>query len=149
MAKAYSDDLRRKLLEAYQEGEGSLEQLATRFRVSTGWAQKIWASLKRTGKMEKPPGGPRGPRSKLTPEVREQLRAWITRQPDLTLAELQQKLLDRHQIYSSLSRLWEVLGAMGLRLKKSLSTPPSRIQSKAKSGAAAGGKRSSGSIRRS
>jgi transposase len=38
MAKAYSDDLRRKLLEAHQEKEGSLRELATRFRGSVTWA---------------------------------------------------------------------------------------------------------------
>jgi len=39
MAKAYSDDLRRKLIKAHQQGEGSLEVLAQRFHVSVGWAQ--------------------------------------------------------------------------------------------------------------
>jgi len=34
MARAYSDDLRRKLLEAHQQSEGTLEELAERFRVS-------------------------------------------------------------------------------------------------------------------
>jgi transposase len=118
MAKAYSDDLRRKLLEAHREGEGSLERLAARFRVSVSWTKAASATLRRTEKMERPPAGPRGPGSKLTPEVQQQLRIWIARQPDLTLAELQQKPLDRRQRYSSLSRLWEVLRAMGLRLKK-------------------------------
>jgi hypothetical protein len=41
MAKAYSDDLRRKLLEAHDRGEGSLRVLAKRFGVSVPWAWKI------------------------------------------------------------------------------------------------------------
>jgi transposase len=138
MARAYSDDLRRKLLEAHRLGEGSLEQLAGRFRVSVSWAKRVSAALRRTGKVERPPAGPRGRRSKLTPEVQQQLRAWIARQPDLTLAELQHKLLEQRRLYSSLSRLWEVLRVMGLRLKKSHSTPPSRTPKQVGCGAISG-----------
>jgi len=141
--------LRRKLLEAHQQGEGSLKQLAARFRVSLSWAKRVSMALRATGKMERPPAGPRGPRSKLTPEVQQKLRAWIAKQPDLTLAELQQKLLEQARLYSSLSRLWEVLAAMDLRLKKSRSTPPSRTPPRARSGAASGAKKRAGSIRKS
>ena len=36
MAKPYGDDLRRKILEAYQQGEGTEAELARGFRVSLG-----------------------------------------------------------------------------------------------------------------
>jgi hypothetical protein len=48
MAKSYGDDLRRKLLQAYDRGEGTLEQLAGRFSVSVPWAWKISAQRKRS-----------------------------------------------------------------------------------------------------
>ncbi len=83
MASPYSDDLRRKLLKAHQRGAGSLSQLAQRFDVSLAWAKKISATLRSTGKMERPPGGRRGPASKMTAEVQEDLRNWIGKQPDL------------------------------------------------------------------
>ena len=41
MGKAYSDDLRRKVLETREKGEGTLEDLAKRFRVSLSWTKKI------------------------------------------------------------------------------------------------------------
>ena len=126
MAKAYSDDLRRKLLEAHRQGEGSLAELAARFRVSESWAKRISMTLGRTGGMERPPAGPRGPRSKLTPEVRKQLRVWIAAQPDLTLKEMQGRLHRELRLQASIGRLWAVLQEMGLRLKKSRSTLPSR-----------------------
>ena len=44
MARGYSNDLRRKLLEAYDQGKGSLGALAQRFGVSRGWAWKISAA---------------------------------------------------------------------------------------------------------
>jgi hypothetical protein len=52
MARAYSNDLRGKFLQAYDEGEGTLE--AEQFRVSLGWAKKISARRSRTGEVEAP-----------------------------------------------------------------------------------------------
>jgi len=43
MARAYSDDLRRKFAEAYERGDGSLSMLAARFGVSVEWAEKLRA----------------------------------------------------------------------------------------------------------
>ena len=126
MSRAYSDDLRRKLLEAHEEKAGSLRELAARFRASVSWAKTISATKRRTGRMEKPAAGPRGPRSRLTPEVREQLSGWIGKQPDLTLREMRQRLSTELQLTVSMGRLWTVLQEMGLRLKKSHSMPPSK-----------------------
>ena len=50
MASAYSDDLRRKFVEAYQRGDGSLVVLAGRFGVSLGWAEKVMRTLRNTGR---------------------------------------------------------------------------------------------------
>lgn len=149
MASPYSDDLRRKLLNAHRRGEGSLSQLAKRFDVSFGWARKISAALRLTGKMERPPGGPRGPSSKLTEAVRQDLRNWIGKQADLTLAELQVRLYEQRDLEISVSRLWQVLKQMGLRLKKSHSTPLSKTRLRASSNAASGARKRTGSIRRS
>jgi hypothetical protein len=49
MARAYSDDLRKKVLGAYASGEGTLRQLAERFDVSYGWVAKIHAAELATG----------------------------------------------------------------------------------------------------
>ena len=125
-------------MEAHQQGEGSLAQLAVRFRVSLSWAKGISATLGRTGKMERPPAGPRGPKSKLTEEVRQQLREWIAAQPDLTLMEMQRRLDQELSLKVSIGRLWKVLREMGLRLKKSHSMPPNRTLKRSDAGARAG-----------
>lgn len=148
MAQAYSNDLRRKLLTAHQRGEGSLAQLAERFDVSLGWAKKISAAKRATGSMDRPAGRPRGRTSKLTPAVRQDLRSWIEEQPDLTLAEMQQRLAQR-RIRVGLTRLWTVVRALGLWLEKSHSTRPSKIPPKGRCGGADGAKKRAGSIRRS
>jgi transposase len=149
MGAAYADDLRRKLLEAYQREEGSLAVLAGRFSVSLGWAEKIWRAYRASGQMERPVGSKRGRASKLTPEMQQQLQVWIQRQPDLTLKELQGRLADEHKVEVVVSRLWKVLKDLQLRLKKSPSTLPNRTRSKANSGALRGGKRSGRSRQRS
>lgn len=141
MPIAYSDDLRRKLLEARQRGEGSLPKLAARFSVSIAWAGKISAQLARTGKMEREPGRKRGPASKITPELEQDLKDWIGEQPDLTLAELQQRLKQDRQVQISVSRIWAVLKQIGMRLKKSRSTLPNRIRRQFKTRGATGAMR--------
>ena len=141
MASAYSDDLRRKFFEAYQRGDGSLAVLARRFSVSLGWAEKLMRTLRRTGSVERPPGSKRGPASNLTPELRERMGAWIEAQADLTLAELQLRLWQDQNLEVSLSRLWTVLGEMGLHLKKSRFTPPSRTRKPSASSGASGVKK--------
>jgi len=53
MARPYSDDLRRKLLEAHDLGKGTLAELADQFGVSLSWAWKISSAQKRTGSTER------------------------------------------------------------------------------------------------
>jgi transposase len=148
MARAYSDDLRRKLLEAYEQGEGSLPELARRFHVSLGWAKHISATLSRTGKKERTPGGKRGRKSRITAEAAAYLRSRVGEQPDRTLAELQEDLRGNQGIGIGITRIWTVLRQMGLRLKKSRSTPPSRIVNESKRNAGSGRRKPGTSIRR-
>jgi transposase len=148
MARAYSDDLRRKLWEAHQQGEGRLEELAERFRVSAGWARKISAALFRTGRMERARGGKPGPQSRITTDAEQYLKSAIREQPDRTLAELSQRLQREQGISIGISRLWMVVKNPGLRLKKSRYTPPHRTAQESGRNASSGA-RSRGSWMRS
>jgi len=133
MPVPYSDDLRRRILEAYAQGEGSEPQLAQRFRVSLGFVKKIRRQQLRTGKMERVPHRP-GRKPQFTEAIRQQLRSWLKQQPDLTLAELQEKLHQQARLLVSQPSLWVVLRQkMGLRLKKSRSTPKSKTARKSNS----------------
>lgn len=127
MAKVYSDDLRRKILEAYISQEGTIAEIAARFRVSVGYVKKILRQYRLTGKMERIPHRP-GRKPLFTPPIREQIRAWLKAQPDLTLAEIQEKLRQGKHLKVSLPSLWMVLKNMGLRLKKSRSTPRNKMR---------------------
>jgi transposase len=139
MGKAYSDDLRRKLLQAYDRGDGSLRQLAQRFGVSAPYAWKISSQRRRSGQMERVEQR-HGPRSRISPQVQARLRSRLRQQPDLTLAELQARLQEREKIAVSCQHLWRVLQKMGLRLNKSHSTRKSKTRPKSKPAARTGGK---------
>ena len=117
MARCYSDDLRCKLLSAYDRGEGSLSQLAARFAVSVGWARKISAQRRRTGQAERVPHQP-GRKLRASAAVQEQVKAWFRAQPDLTLAEVQARLRSAAAVQLSLPQVWYLLRRLGLRLKK-------------------------------
>ena len=140
MGKAYSDDLRRKLLQAHDRGDGSLRELAQRFGVSAPYAWKISSQRRRSGQMERVEQR-HGPRSRMSPEVQAQLRGLLRRQPDLSLGELQGQLEQSAGVTVSCQHLWRVLQKMGLRLKKSHSTGKSKTRSKSKPAARAGGQR--------
>jgi len=118
MARPYSDDLRRKFLEAYRRGEQGLEKLSESFGVSLGWAKKISASFRRTGAMERPVGRKRGPKSKVTPAVEEYLRGAVRLQGDLTLAELTERVFQDKGVPMSIAWMSTTLIRMDLRLKK-------------------------------
>src|ERR1035438_10517616 len=74
MARPYANDLRRKFLHAYEQGKGTLGELAEQFGVSEGWAKKISSTRTRTGQIERP-AWRRGPVSRVTAAV----QAWLRR----------------------------------------------------------------------
>ncbi len=53
MVRAYKDDLRRKFLTAYDQGNGTPEELAELFGVSLGWTKKISAQRRHSGQSER------------------------------------------------------------------------------------------------
>jgi transposase len=142
MAQPYSDDLRCRILKAYEQGGASLSKLAERFQVSLPYVKKIRGQQLRTGRMERAPERPPGPARRITPEIAAQLREWVRGTPDLTLSELQQKMGRSCQVYMSLKPIWQSLREMGLRFKKNRSMPRSRIRPKPSSAGRRGGSRS-------
>jgi transposase len=117
MARAYSDDLRRKVLSAYAAGKGTMRELAERFDVSYGWVLKIAAAQRESGSYKRVPQ--RRAASRIDAEL---IRRLVEAQPDIVLVELQQKAAEQGARASTV-HLWRILGKLGLRLKKSHSTP--------------------------
>jgi transposase len=141
LARAYSDDLRGKILRAYERGRLGLEALAEQFGVSYGYTKKIRRQQRQSGRVERVPQARHGPVSRVTPEVEEELRRALRRQPDLTLRELAEGLEQSHRLRLSRTRLWTVLRRLGLRRKKNRSTRASRTARRRSSGGRPGGRR--------
>jgi len=138
MARAYSNDLRRKFLQSYDEGEDTLQELAEQFRVSLSWAKKISAHRSRTGETDAP-AWRHGPVSRVTATVQRWIREQVEAQPDVTLRELRERLQASQQVYLSTGRMWLALRQLGLPLKKNRSTRRSKTASKRTSGGKPGG----------
>jgi transposase len=120
MARAYSQDLRDRVIDAGLSGS-SARQAAARFGVGDATAI-VWVRRARmTGERKaRKQGQPR--RSKLDPH-RDYLLGLIAQTPDLTISELLERLLADRSMRASRATLWTFLDRCGLTFKKS---PPMR-----------------------
>lgn len=87
----YSQDLRKRILDTVQRGDGSLRQIARRFLVSVSFVTRLLRTHRSTGSLEPKPHGGGNPAA-LGPEDLERLRELIRQQPDATLEECRQRL---------------------------------------------------------
>ena len=122
--KAYSIDLRQKIIEACQRGQATQRTIAEVFGVSVSFVEKLLQRYRTTGTFAaKPHGG--GQKRRLDADADQRILAWIQAQPDLTLGELQSKTRQELGIRLSLATLCRALKRLGLTRKKSPSRPPS------------------------
>jgi transposase len=107
--RAYSNDLRERIVAAVERGEHSLRQLALLFSVSLSCIVRLLQLQRRTGSVQPKPHGGVPPR-KLDAAAEARLLELVRAQPDATLAELRDRLgipcclmtiaraLERHQM---------------------------------------------------
>ncbi len=84
--KPYSNDLRRRIVEAIQENEETQSDIAGRFAVSISFVEKLWQRFRATGSYAALPRG--GGRRRALADDARLIREAVKEQPDLTLAEL-------------------------------------------------------------
>lgn len=118
MGQAFSDDLRRRILQAYARENISQMALAQRFGVSYDYVKKIRKQQLRSGRMERTPQFRHGRVSQVTEAVQQQIRAEVRQQADVTLWELQERLQKASGVGLSQSLLWLWLQKLGLGRKK-------------------------------
>ena len=115
--KPYSNDLRTKIIEAYQKEEGSLRKIAKRFSVSISF---VWRLLNRFRKIDsvapKPHGGGAKPKLDLADLVI--LRDVVNGHSDATLAELSDLFFQRTGIRVSGSTIAQKLWRLRISRKK-------------------------------
>jgi transposase len=89
--KPLSQDLRQRILDTVQRGEGALHQIGRRFLVSVSVTARLLQRHRSTGYLQpEPHGGGKPP--VLGPEDLERLCELIRQQPDASLEELRQWL---------------------------------------------------------
>jgi transposase len=123
MGRAYSQDLRERVMAAVESGTGAYAAAAV-FQVSVSYIYKALGRRRRTGEIGARPWAG-GPKPKLVAHD-EALRARVMSEPDATLAELQAWLIEEHGMKVSVGCLWKRLRRLGLTLKKSHCAPPNK-----------------------
>ena len=135
--KPYSADLRQRIVGAYEALEGSVRELAKRFRVDPATVQNYLNLKRETGSVApRPHGG--GPEPKLDAAGVQQVRTLVEEKNDRTHAEIAKELETRIQVKVARSTVWRALQRLNLTRKKKRPVRASRI-----------GRRSSKSVRSS
>lgn len=112
--KAYSQDLRDRVLSADGDGSG---RVAGRFGVSASYVVKARQRRDRLG--ETTPGAQRSHTAPKLAGHEGSIIAQVSRQPDMTLDELRGWILAELGISVCLSTIWKTLHRLNLTLKKS------------------------------
>ncbi len=119
--RTLSLDLRERILLAYDNQEGTREEMAHRFRVSLGMVKKLLQQRRRTGDIA-PRHHLAGRKPMILAVHQSQMRALLSKKNDLTLKELR----DATGLPCSLQAVHVVLAKMGLTYKKRHSAPANR-----------------------
>ena len=85
--KAYSVDLRERVLKAYDEDKWTVGQIAERFNVGVWWVHKLKRQRAKTGSVAPRQGKVGKPRS-LAPEQVDRLGRYVDAHPDATLEQI-------------------------------------------------------------
>ena len=138
MARAYSQDLRDRVLAAYDRGMPT-QQIAELFGVSKAWARRLKQRRSETGETTpRPSGGAR-----VIKIDRARLAALVEAHPDATLKQLRSML----GIRCAESAVCTALKKMGLTFKKRRSMRPNRTAPTSPAGDGRGGVRNPASTR--
>ena len=115
--KAYSLDLRERVVSAYQNGIESIREVCEQFQVSESFLKKMLARHRASGDLA-PRGHGGGKRKTLSGTHRKWLLKTVLEAPDITLSELQTRLLDKKRTRASVPTLSRELRGLNLRRKK-------------------------------
>jgi len=119
-------DLRQRILDSYDAGEGTRQNIADRYRVSLGMVKKLLLQRKRTGDIS-PRHCYSGRKPYFTQEHRLRMKALTGRQPDVTLWEIREQLA----LDCTLQAIHYVLKDMGMTFKKNAARQRARARRRA------------------
>lgn len=120
--KAYSLDLRQKIVDTYLEGGISQRQLAERFRVALSFVEKLLKQYRETGSTAPKIRKQQTPR-KLNEQQLNILKEIVETNNDATLAEIRLQLEQKTGVLIGRSTVDRMLHMMEIRVKKKHCTP--------------------------
>lgn len=123
--KAYSLDLRQKIIDSYVQGEISQRQLAKRFRVALSFVEKLLKQYRESGSIAPKVRIQQTP-TKLNQEQLNLLSSIVSDNNDATLDELRILLEQKSGILIGRSTLDRMLKKLNLNLKKKHYTLPKK-----------------------
>jgi len=146
MSRAYSQDLRDRVIDAALKDDVSARGAAARFGIGVATAI-VWVRRAREtgGRAAKPRGRPKG--SKLDAH-RAAILGWIDEKDDITIAEIRERLTAERGVSAGVGTVWSFLDRCGLTFKKRPRTPPSRTGRTSSGSGRPGSTADSTSIRR-
>ncbi|BAY85031.1 transposase (plasmid) [Calothrix parasitica NIES-267] len=115
--KAYSIDLRRKIVDTYKAGGISQRQLAKRFCVTLSFIEKLFKQYKETGNIAPKTRTKQTP-SKLNEEQLKVLKKIVESKNDATLSEIREQLKEHTGTTIGISTVDRILKKMKIRFKK-------------------------------
>ena len=124
--KPYSQDLRERVIAALEAGEETQAEIAERFGVSKSTVEKWWYRWQATDSCAALPITHGPVRTLQTCEA--VIRAEVQQQPDVTLGELCERVVEQCAISASPSMMCRTLQHLCLPRKKSRSTIASAIR---------------------
>ena len=117
--RAYSLDLRERVINAVESGLYSQMEVSEQFQVSLSFVEKLWHQQNVTGDITPKLYTP-GPK-RILEAYGEWIRAAVDEQPDITLEELRDQLAEEHGVSVHPCMMWRELEWLKLPLKKSCS----------------------------
>jgi transposase len=119
--KAYSTDLRERVVAACDAGDATREQIAARFSVSVAWIRKLMRQRRETESIEPRPRGGGHPPA-FDAEAERRLREAVRADEDATLEQLARAA----GVSCGLSTVYRTLKRLGVSRKKGRGGRPTR-----------------------
>jgi transposase len=118
--QAYSLDLRQRVVNAYEQDQGSIADIAEMFHVGESFVKKMLRQWRATGDLTPLPHGG-GRASSLEAAQLRLLRSKVRTEPDVSLAELQAHVQSQTHLLVSHATLSRALSKLDLGRKKRVS----------------------------
>ncbi len=115
--KPYSIDLRTSLMNSYETGEETQQEISDRYKIHLSTFKRIYKQYRETGSVVMSPNQAGRP-SSIDESGYTIIKRYVLDKPDVTLSEIKQHYQTKKRISLSLSMVCRSLQVLNLRRKK-------------------------------